>query len=297
MGIDWRTVADSMNTSLEAQLARRDMTKQQAMLNNVMQQYEQKRQFEAEQKLRQEQMQENVRLREEAEADRRSREAAMVKERENDNKRALYGQLTGGRKPGDKFRQPAIDLIKEFEGGADDYTQDPNDPLIYVYKQAEAQKALAVAQAQEAVRAAQEKRAQEDQKLQLAKEEREKKEFAQRQKDRDLTIQKKQKQLDALDKAAKDGVASIPVHLRPGIKARFDQLVKEGHTIVPWDDEVNKAELWIKAVQDVQQQAQGAGQMPPGPLVRPPVKAPEQQMKSIDDIKRAFPGAKITPIK
>lgn len=269
MAISWGTALGAQDDSIEGMLAKRDMTKQIQMLAQLAKQQEDTRQFNAGHQLDRQQLIENVRLRQaQQEATQQQREE-MTRERERDNKRGLYGQMTSGRKPGDRVGKSALDVIAEFEGGTGDYAPDPNDPLQFIYKAEEAKRLLAKAESDERMRQAAEKRAQEDQarqrkqfELQQKAAERAEKEEQRRAKEFEMKEEKFVKQQAEIQKR----VEALPVHLRPAVKARAEQKIKDAKTLNPLDDDrLSAAKAWAEAAMEVEQEARKNGQMPPGP--------------------------------
>lgn len=263
MAIDWLTALAQADQSLEGTLARRDVGKMQQMLAGLAQEVESRRQFGEEMNLKRQALSEQTALRIEQQRMREQLQQEAIAERARDNERSLYSNLTSGRRPGDRVGKQALDLIGKMEGGTGDYSADPQNADQYIYKQAEAARLLAEAEQEKALRESQEKRAQRDQQLQEKADQR-----ADRNEQRQIAAgDRAQKRLDMAIQKANEQIKAMPVHLRPAIKERYEQLTKEGFlsSLNPWDEEQNKADAWLQAVREVQEQAVRAGQMAPGP--------------------------------
>lgn len=164
MPISWSTALGAQDQSLEAQMARRDVSKLQNMLLNVSKEGENRRQFGEEQKFKEKQLEETSALRKsQQEYLQHERQAAAERARIDDT-RQNYTALTSGQKPGMSYTASQMPLIREH-GREADYEQNPNDPNRFIYMRHEAERLAAKAKQDEELEIAREKRQQEAQKI------------------------------------------------------------------------------------------------------------------------------------
>lgn len=286
MAISWTTALGMQDDSIEGMLARRDQSQNLRQAASVQQMAIDKEEFKQQQDMRRQELLENVRLREaQQEATNAYREEQKL-ERERDNERGLYSNITSGRKPGDRIGKSALDLIAKMEGGIGDYTVDPNDPLQHIYKAEEAKRILAKAESDERIRAAQEKRAIEDQamqrkQLELQQKAAERAEKDQQRKDSDEQ-RKKDRHTAAMDKLRKDA-ETVPPHLRPQFNKLVEDLITESQPA--WYDfnseAMGREKAMSEALSRIRKQIPGAINVPPPTGATAPAETPEQRYQRL----------------
>lgn len=295
--MNWISALAAQDQSFESLMAQRDLTKQQALLNDVARtkaaqeesaarSAEDKRQFDIRQS----------ELKAEKERDRKDREEVQ--------KRLRYNTVHGNLKPGDKMRNgPDLDLMREF-GTGDQFTADPNDPDAWVYQKHAFEQAELKHKQEEERRKAAEARAAEDQKIQKERLEMERKREERAEKEaqrRQQAFERKQKDLD-------NKMSKLPPHLAQQANremASWQKVNTQG--FMESDDEymARQHTAFDGILRTIEEKAVSTGAMAPRvpPATgrggaggsTPPAAAPPT-FNSIEDIRKAFPGAKITPI-
>lgn len=274
--IDWINALASQDNSFEAQLAQRDLTKKLALLENVKSGNEQRRQQKEEFDLRRQdtlaQRDETKRQREIAEKDRLATE-----------KRNRYNTVHDNLKPGDVMRRgPDFDLMNEF-GTGNQFTPAADDPDALIYQELAWKQAQLKAEHDKKIQDATQARAE-------AENKRQEKELAIREKGEaraakadEQNTKLRQQRIDKAQKELTTTMEALPIHLRGAVKARAEELIKEGQQYWPPEDKVaNAGEAWVRAAGEVKQRAQAAGQMPKD--VAPQVKSGLGGVESPDHI-------------
>lgn len=253
MPMDWIAANAMQDQSLEAQLAQRDLAKKMQLALQVAGQAEHRRQFDT-------QTQEHGRefdlrqaeLKATREENQRNRDL-LEENRQSDNLRADVSQLIGA-KPGTVYRTGgAVEKIQK--GGAGDrLTQDKADPTAYVLDKQEAERAALKEEAEAKARKLAEEHTRELMKLEQDREARATREEDQRNKDRDQVRKIREQKFKDAQTRSQAEVDSIPVHLRPAVKARATQIIAEGSKWWdPLDADVNAAEAWIAAAREIKE--------------------------------------------
>ena len=271
MNLDWLTTLGVADQSLEAQLAKRDLSKKAALVQSLAKTQEDFRQNRAQEDFRNRQLEENTLLRKAtqdyAEAQRQwMRQEASKRDRlsqYNTTSDNLQRQVAGGQAPvlGDEQAQ----LMTEFEGptaitdrqvaGSPPGEGDDSEIRIeHVYRQQEAEAAALKAKHEEQRRETEQKNRLRDQQIQERelqlrekanqRAEAEEARRQQREKDRQVAVQDRRKALEA-------NLKKLPPQLSPAVKARAEQIISENSSIwdmLPWaDKEENITDAWVKA--------------------------------------------------
>lgn len=298
MPISWSQVNQVLGDSMEDLVANRDLRDFHNILMQIGRQQQDQRQFE----------EGNQRMREDAssrhalaQAQQQATQAYREQTDREQAARARQQQLTSmrsGLKAGDVMPgEQALDLQAAGLVGTGEFSEDPAGQ--YVFRKQEAEKAALDAKQKMEREAAEEKR-------RIAADKRAEQASARAEK----ADARAQQRLDMAAKAKDKAVNSVPAHLRPGIKAEYERLKKEqsggmfGGILSAFggDDEaqVNDAQLWVQAAQNVATAAANAGQMPQGataPQVPPPTGAKPAGPQTLADIQKMFPGATIRQVK
>jgi hypothetical protein len=168
MPFDWNTVINSQDQSLEAILARQDMSKNMQMLQQVKQEAERQRSNQVDEsqratqlKQQNEQHVESVKYRQQQ--DEKSDERARV-----DDERARFSTSIQGRTPGQVYDKAHMDLEGKY-GNPQEYEQDPKDSNKFIYRRHEGERIIAKAKQDEEIELQQ--RADAKERLKLAQEE------------------------------------------------------------------------------------------------------------------------------
>lgn len=163
--IDWVSALAAQDQSLEGLMAKQDLSKKIALLNDVVRTKQQKtiaddsraeksREFDIRQK-------ELGEIRDE----RLSRQATIDKDRQDTMKRTRYNTIHDNLKPGDRMKRgPDFDLMGEFGTGGQ-FEADPNDPDAMIYQRHQFEQGQAKLKLDEELRKAQEGREKERLKL------------------------------------------------------------------------------------------------------------------------------------
>lgn len=270
MAFSWSTVADQLNQSLEAMLARRDLSKYNAQALGVAKEGEDRRQFGLQQDLARERMQEQMKQREHDLALRREIQQKAQEERQLDNERQAFNAMMSGIKPGSEIGEREFAQVGQF-GRPEEFEQQPiigpGGKAKYIYRKQQFEREM-----QELDR---------KQKLEEAKEqdriEREKRQDAMEAR----RVKVEERAVAAAERAEKDQKlqekkaeeALTPVE-QSAIKSRAAQILKE--TTPPGADAslLTEAEAEDKALQEtLRKRAALTGKPMPqfGPPPTPPV--------------------------
>lgn len=240
MAIDWNVALGSMDQSLEAMLARRDVTRLQNMLLNVEKEAEQRRQFEADQDYRTKSLAETMALRKAQQDALLENRRQLEESRRTDDERSKFNLL----KPGDVVSAEDFKTHSKY-APANAFTED--DQLGgFVYRRQEAER-----EAAEALR----KENNERERLKLAEEAnrraeqaaaRAEKEQQRRDRDEKRRVDVHNKKMADLNKKLDE---VVPVHLRPQFnKAVEDEMKSSIFDIGDWFGEAQAREAAIDAV-------------------------------------------------
>ncbi len=256
---------------MESLLAQRNLQKQIAPLLDVARLGEAKRSNLADEGQRTQDRAEQAKYREAVQAQTQAERDRMAEERKIDNRRASFTATRASLKPGDRITDPnVVGLISEFEGG-DQLTPDEQDPTSHIYRQRDFKIAEAHREAEEAKAKMLADRQKHDDMLKDKADARAEKD----QKHQDATAERAQKLYEKKVKDAAAVTKDIPISLRPAIKTRADQIIKEHESMFAgypgFDPEMNKLDAWMQAAAEVKEKGQANGLMPvTGPVVAPP---------------------------
>lgn len=295
MDLDWLTTLGVADQSLEAQLARRDLSKKLAMVKDLAEMTQRKRVTDQEMGLREKALEEQGLLRRATQAQTQAYRDEMTRRANVDDERQDYNTLSDNlQRQVANGVAPTLDeksatlMRKHGEGGAITDRQIAGSPpgegddsqmqFEHVYRQHEADVAASKAKMAEQIKAEQEKRAKRDQQIQerelklredaATRAENEEKRKQAREKDRQQAVNDKRKQLDA-------SLKKLPPQLGPAVKKRAEEIISQRSSILdmlPWaDKEDSVTDAWIEAYTEVADKAAKQGIIPagPGPAVQP----------------------------
>jgi len=230
MAIDWLTALGSADQSLEANLARRDVSKLQQLLMAAAQEKTQKEQFGEKMELERKSLTEQMALRRQAQEAMQLERDKQATERDVDNRRQRAFGIHGTLQPGGSIAQTEMPLMQEF-GLEKDFSPDEADPLKFVYQAEQFKQKLAQAESQETIRQKAEERAQQAQILQQKAAERDEKRLQMAQKDQERRNQAEQRNQEKhrqnMQKLNKQATDDVPVHLRPQFNKLVEDKIKE----------------------------------------------------------------------
>lgn len=196
--IDWLQALGQQDQSLEAMLARRDMTKHLKLLTDLAAEKAQREQFAQRQSLDERQLEEQTNYRKSVQEATAQERAAAAERARIDDERQQYQAIIQRLKPGMNITQAEMPIMEKF-GQAGQFEADPNDPLRFVYMRQEGERLAAKAKQDEELELERERRAEEaakrdQERLRLAQQEEERRQ--QREQRAAKAFEQKQKQLD-----------------------------------------------------------------------------------------------------
>lgn len=235
MGISWTTALGSLDDSLESQMAQRDLSKFELMMQQLGQDQERKRSNQQRERLEQEQMAQQAEQIRESRAERLANQAELKRRSEVDDERQKFGAIPLA--PGYATDDPdTLSLAKKY--GANDWTPDEG-PVSegsrqrFVYQRRQHEDALHKLQQQELRQEEDRKYRESDEKRRESEEGRQRKEFDLKTRAADDLHKKR---TEAASNAGKL-LSKIPPELRQSFNKRVQEIYSSGQTINPFDTE------------------------------------------------------------